>query len=83
MISSFHLVQCARNERFFTNPEKFDLERVNDENKKSILNSIIIPFSLGPRMCIGNRYALIELKLITYKLLSNFKIYENSKTPHH
>jgi cytochrome P450 family 9 len=71
----------CRDERFFSNPEKFDPERFNDENKKSTWNAIFIPFGLGPRMCIGSRYALIELKLITYKLLSNFKVYENSKTP--
>ena len=32
------------------------------------------PFSKGPRMCIGKRFAELELQLVTHRLLKNFDI---------
>lgn len=33
-----------------------------------------IPFSAGPRNCIGQRFALLELKTIVIKLLRHFEL---------
>lgn len=33
-----------------------------------------LPFGLGPRMCIGNHFALLEMKVIARKLFEKFKI---------
>lgn len=40
------------NEKYFSNPEKFDPERFNDENKKNIIQGSFIPFGSGPRSCV-------------------------------
>ena len=65
----------------YENPEKFDPERFLGKNKISANATTFIPFGIGPRMCIGNRFALIEMKIIIFHLLSkcNFKVC--SKTP--
>ncbi|XP_011704047.1 PREDICTED: cytochrome P450 9e2-like, partial [Wasmannia auropunctata] len=50
-----------RDPTYFEEPDKFDPERFCGERKKNSLNSgAYLPFGLGPRMCIGNRFALLE-----------------------
>lgn len=66
--------------KYFPNPEKFDPERFSDENKNNIVPYTFIPFGLGPRQCIGNRFALMEIKLLLVHLLQKFVIKPNEKT---
>jgi len=40
---------------YFPNPEKFDPERFSTENKSRLHPASHIPFSLGPRGCLGKR----------------------------
>lgn len=43
-----------RDEKYFTDPDRFDPERFNEENKPHIWPGSYIPFGIGPRNCIGN-----------------------------
>lgn len=45
-----------RDERYYPDPEKFDPERFNEENKRNIHPETYLPFGVGPRNCIGSRY---------------------------
>jgi len=74
-IYSFH-----HDKEYFPDPEKFDPERFNDDNKANIQPNTYIPFGSGPRNCIGSRFALMELKAIIYYLLLNFTVEPNEKT---
>ncbi|XP_070502406.1 probable cytochrome P450 9f2 [Chironomus tepperi] len=69
-----------RNPKYFPNPEKFDPERFNDENKHKIQDFTYLPFGAGPRNCIGSRFALMEVKTIFFYLLLNFSIEVTEKT---
>ncbi|XP_051157199.1 cytochrome P450 9e2-like [Leptopilina boulardi] len=69
-------------ENNFPNPEKFDPERFNDDNKKNINPHSYIPFGVGPRKCIGNRFALMEIKILIVYLLQNFVIEREERTKH-
>ncbi|KAF5297555.1 hypothetical protein FQR65_LT09986 [Abscondita terminalis] len=60
-------------EKYFENPEKFDPERFNDENKKNINPYVYMPFSLGPRGCVGKRFAMMTVKVGLVYFLRNFK----------
>lgn len=65
---------------FFPNPEKFDPERFNDKNKKEIKSYTYQPFGVGPRMCVGSRFAVMEIKLLFLHLLNEFEIMPTEKT---
>lgn len=63
-----------RDPNFFPNPTKFDPERFSDENKHNIKPFTYVPFGLGPRNCIGSRFALCEIKVMVYQLLQHFEL---------
>ncbi|XP_063706635.1 probable cytochrome P450 9f2 [Culicoides brevitarsis] len=66
--------------QYFPNPMKFDPTRFLGENKKKIIPNTYMPFGLGPRACIGSRFALMEVKLMLYYLLSEFSVKACDKT---
>jgi len=49
-------------------PERFEAGREEQKNKFAYL-----PFSAGPRTCIGNSFAMIESQIIVGTLLSRFR----------
>jgi len=66
--------------KYFPEPEKFDPERFSEENRGNIDPDTYIPFGIGPRNCIGSRFALMELKTIFYYLLLNFSFEVTGKS---
>ncbi|XP_067212815.1 cytochrome P450 9e2-like [Linepithema humile] len=68
--------------KYFEEPEKFDPERFLGERKNDSLHSgAYLPFGLGPRMCIGNRFALLETKILLFHLLARCNLKPCEKTP--
>ncbi|KAK0080395.1 hypothetical protein PV326_008191 [Microctonus aethiopoides] len=66
--------------KYFPNPEKFDPERFNDDNKSNIIPYTFMPFGIGPRKCIGERFATMETKIILAHLLQKFIIKPTDKS---
>ncbi|XP_034651196.1 probable cytochrome P450 4aa1 [Drosophila subobscura] len=58
----------------YPEPEKFKPERFSTENSKDRHPYAFIPFSAGPRYCIGNRFAIMEMKTIVSRLLRSFQL---------
>ncbi|PIK40642.1 putative cholesterol 24-hydroxylase [Apostichopus japonicus] len=56
-----------RSEDYFKNPLTFDPERFRREEDKPLY--VYMPFSMGPRSCIGQQFALIEARVVIAKLL--------------
>ncbi|XP_075148979.1 putative cytochrome P450 9f2 [Haematobia irritans] len=69
-----------RDPQYFDQPLKFDPERFSEENKDTINPFAYIPFGVGPRNCIGSRFALLESKVLVYYLLREFKFEKSPKS---
>lgn len=64
---------------FYDNPKKFDPDRHSD--KKAVMTDVTsLGFGLGPRMCIGNRFAILESKVVLVQLLSKCSLVPCKKT---
>lgn len=68
------------NPKYFPQPNVFDPERFNDENRKKINSAHYVPFGIGPRACIGYRFAIMEVKLIIFYMLKQFQFNVSNET---
>lgn len=62
-----------RHPAFWEDPERFEPERFTPERVAARHKYAYIPFSTGPRMCIGNNFALMEGTLILATLARRFR----------
>ncbi|CAH2106041.1 unnamed protein product [Euphydryas editha] len=69
-----------RDPKLFPNPEKFDPERFSEENKNNFNTAAYMPFGVGPRNCIGSRFALCEIKVLLCQLLLGIEVSTSKKT---
>jgi len=58
---------------YYSDPENFDPDRWNPERKQSIPKGAYLPFSSGPRVCIGQSFSLLEQKIFLTLLLKKYK----------
>ncbi|CAH3015399.1 unnamed protein product [Porites evermanni] len=62
------------NPHVWKDPEIFDPLRFTNENAKDMSPYAFIPFSAGPRNCIGQNFALTEVKISVAMILRKFKL---------
>jgi len=63
-----------RHPDFWSRPEAFDPDRFAPELAKSRNNWSYLPFSAGPRICIGNTFSLTETVVLIAQMLNRFEI---------
>nr|QST15043.1 CYP360A3 protein [Diaphanosoma celebensis] len=68
-------------EEYYPNPEKFDPDRWAPENKHNLNPNTFLPFGLGPRNCIGMRFAMEELKIALCSIVKKLRFYPVEETP--
>ena len=71
VLSPWHL---HRHERLWDNPDGFDPTRWGTENGKQCMREAYMPFSSGPRVCMGAGFAMVEGVLMLSMILKHFRI---------
>jgi cytochrome P450 len=67
------IYELHRDAGFWDKPEAFQPERFDSKNKKDFSN-YYYPFGAGPRMCVGNNFAMYEMILAVARILKKYKI---------
>ncbi|CAH1104078.1 unnamed protein product [Psylliodes chrysocephalus] len=73
-------LSIQRDPEYYPDPDKFDPERFNAENKANRHPYAYIPFGEGPRICIGVRLGKLQVKVGLCSILSKYRITINKKT---
>lgn len=71
-----------RDPQLFPEPDRFWPERFSADSSSPVDSSAILAFGLGPRNCIGSRFALMETKAVFFYLLSHFRLEAGPRTQH-
>jgi cytochrome P450 len=69
LVPIYHL---HRSEKYWTEPLRFVPERFAPETRNQIDRYVYMPFGGGPRFCIGNNFALLEMQIILILLYRKF-----------
>ncbi|XP_020285535.1 cytochrome P450 4C1-like isoform X2 [Pseudomyrmex gracilis] len=62
-----------RNPEYWHDPEKFLPERFSPENSSSRHQYVYVPFGIGPRSCLGQRYTFLSVATIIVNLVRQFR----------
>ena len=63
-----------RDERWWPDPEVFRPERFSDDSADEIRKYSYFPFAAGPRVCIGNSFAVMEGKLLLATIAQRWRL---------
>ncbi|KAH1009416.1 hypothetical protein HUJ04_001775 [Dendroctonus ponderosae] len=77
VLSLFHL---HRSEKYWEDPQKFDPDRFLPENVSKITPYSYLPFSSGPRDCLGKAQAMVMLKISVGSIVRSFQISSKHKS---
>lgn len=63
-----------RNPKYWTNPDQFDPQRFNKNNRAHHPKNAYIPFGSGPRVCVGKHLGLMIMKIAITMILQQFDL---------
>ena len=63
-----------RHREIWKNPDTFDPDRFSRDDEKEAIRSAYMPFSQGPRVCLGASFALQEAAIILSMIVHHYEI---------
>ncbi|KAF1753449.1 hypothetical protein GCK72_020006 [Caenorhabditis remanei] len=76
-----NIITIMKDARYFERPYEFYPEHFSPERVNAREAFAFIPFSAGPRNCIGQKFALLEEKVILSWIFRNFTVTSMTKYP--
>ncbi|CAK8692481.1 unnamed protein product [Clavelina lepadiformis] len=77
----FSIFGLHRSENVWKNPTIFDPERFSKEECAQRDTYAYLPFSAGGRNCIGQNFAMNEMKTVLAQTLKRYQLYLDEETP--
>ncbi|KAG5347831.1 C4G15 protein, partial [Acromyrmex charruanus] len=68
-----------RQPHLYPNPEIFDPDNFLPEKTANRHYYAFVPFSAGPRSCVGRKYAMLKLKIILSTIMRNYRVKSDIK----
>jgi cytochrome P450 len=68
-----------RDPRWWSNPEQFDPMHFSPENEAKTPKFAYIPFGAGPRVCIGNHFAMMEAQLLLAMFVNQYEMHRETE----
>ncbi|XP_005093673.2 cytochrome P450 3A9 [Aplysia californica] len=72
--------KILRDPEYWSEPDKFNPDRFAPDVEHKASAVAYLAFGFGPRICIGKRLAILELKVALSQLLSNFRFVKTDLT---
>lgn len=79
--TTINIYALNRHPAYWKDPDTFNPERFLPEADKDRHRFIYLPFSAGPRNCIGQKFAHLEEQIIIMQIVRNFEIESMQKDP--
>lgn len=74
----YSVIEIHRHKDYWDNPMEFKPERF--EGPVNQHSDYYFPFGAGPRMCIGNNFAMFEMQMVISELIRNTTIHSKNET---
>ncbi|XP_054157190.1 cytochrome P450 3A8-like [Oppia nitens] len=80
MIVNFDIEVLHHNPDYYPEPDRWNPERFMPYNRDKLVPYTYMPFGLGPRNCVGMRFALMEAKTAIAYLIMKYKFVKTANT---
>ncbi|MBT8222999.1 MAG: cytochrome P450, partial [Eudoraea sp.] len=67
------IFELHRSKKHWQNPEQFNPDRFAPERKKDF-SKTYYPFGAGPRMCVGNNFAMYEMMMTLGLIVRQYRL---------
>ncbi|KAL9923306.1 putative cytochrome P450 4ac1 [Glossina fuscipes fuscipes] len=71
---NIHIIDIMRDPKHFPEPSVFKPDRFLAENTRNMHPFAFVPFSAGSRNCIGQKFAMLEIKAALVAILRNYRV---------